>query len=130
MTLTKIVNGITIELTPDETAAIEAEWAANAAKPPKPPKSITRRQCALQLLSMGMISMAEAKAMTKDGTMPAAITAHLDGAVTQGSMTAEQRDLAEIDFAAGNYYRNNPLLALFGLTSQELDDFFIAAAPR
>lgn len=93
-----------------------------ATLPPPVPFSITRRQCALQLYAMGIISLAEAKAMTKSAEVPAAVAQVFAG------MAEEQRDLAEIDFAAGNYYRDNPLLSLMGLTPEQLDQFFIAAA--
>jgi hypothetical protein len=90
------------------------------------PSSITRRQCALQLRAAGMITVEEAKAMTKNGTPPVSIQAYFD------QMTTEQKDLAEIDFAAVNYYRNNPLITALmtanGLTTQDIDNFFIAAA--
>ncbi len=96
------------------------------------PGSVTRRQCALQLMAMGMISMAEAKAMAKNGTMPAFVAAYLDAAVANGAMTEEQRNLAEIDFAAVNYFRDNPLISMLmsanGASSGDLDQFFIAAA--
>jgi hypothetical protein len=48
--------------------------------------------------------------------------------VNSGAWTPEQRILAEIDFAADNYYRSNSLLDLMGLTSEQIDAFFIAAA--
>lgn len=35
MALTKIVNGKTVELTPEEEQAVRDEWAANAAKVPE-----------------------------------------------------------------------------------------------
>jgi hypothetical protein len=90
------------------------------------PKTITRRQCALQLRVAGMITIQEAKDMTKTGTPPASIQAYFD------TMPAEQKDLAEIDFAAINYYRDNPLITALmtanGLTETDIDNFFIAAA--
>jgi hypothetical protein len=94
-------------------------------KPPAPvrvPGSITRRQCALQLLSMGTVTAQEALDMTKTATVPAAVAAIFSG------MADEARILAEIDFAATNYYRDNSLLDMMGLTSQQIDQFFIAAA--
>ena len=92
------------------------------------PVSITRRQCALQLLALQYITSEEALAMTKSAEVPAAVAAVFDQAVANGTMTAEQRVLAEIDFAAANYYRSNSLLGLMGLTEAEIDQFFIAAA--
>lgn len=101
------------------------QWAI---VPASPPESITRRQCALQLLATKTITPEEALAMTKAGDVPAAIAAIFEQAVANGTMTQEQRILAEIDFAAANYYRSNSLLSLMGLTEAEIDQFFIAAA--
>lgn len=96
--------------------------------PPPVPDSITRRQCALQLLDVGHITPQEALDMTKTATVPAAIAAIFDAQVNSGNWTPEQRILAEIDFAAVNYYRNNLLLDLMGLSEQEKDQFFVAAS--
>lgn len=41
--LTKIVNGERVELTPEEKAAIEAQWAAEASKPPTSADVIAER---------------------------------------------------------------------------------------
>lgn len=96
--------------------------------PPVVPAIITRRQCALQLLDMQYITPAEALAMTKAADLPAAIAAIFDQAVANGTMTEVQRTLAEIDFAAANYYRTNSLLGMMGLSEQQIDQFFIAAS--
>jgi hypothetical protein len=108
----------------EELEAIALREAQRAL--PKIPKAITRRQCALQLRAMGMITIAEAKMMTKDGTPPAAIQGYFD------TMAEADRDMAEIDFAAINYFRNNPLITALmtanGLTKSDIDNFFIAAA--
>jgi len=95
---------------------------------PIPPEKITRRQCALELLARQIITAQEALDMTKTADVPAAIAAVFDAQVAGGAWTSEQRTLAEIDFAADNYYRSNSLLSLMGLTEQEIDQFFIAAA--
>lgn len=103
--------------TPEEIAAITKA---------KPPETITRRQCALQMLAMGMINGDEAIAMTRDGTPPAAVLAYIN------ALPAADRTYALIDFAATTYYRSNPLIAAMlaanGATSEQGDDFFIAAA--
>lgn len=95
-------------------------------EPPAVPESITRRQCALQLLASGLITTDEAVAMTKDGTPPQAILAYIN------EMPAESRPYALIDFAATSYYRNNPLISQIllanGATEQQGDEFFIAAS--
>jgi hypothetical protein len=108
------------------TAQVEPE--PGEPTPPSVPESITRRQCALQLLAIGQITVQEALDMTKTAAVPAAISSIFGAQVANGAWTAEQRILAEIDFAATNYYRSNSLLSLMGLTSEQIDQFFIAAA--
>lgn len=114
---------------PFEPALIDGVWKEQwQVIPAKSPSKITRRQCALQLLVTQTITAEEALAMTKSGEVPAAIAAVFDQAVANQTMTPEQRILAEIDFAAINYYRENSLLSLMGLTDLEIDQFFIAAS--
>jgi len=90
------------------------------------PEAITRRQCALQLKALGMITGTEAVAMARAGTPPAAIQAYSD------TLGEEERIHAEIDFAATSYFRTNPLigalLAANGMSETDADAFFIAAA--
>jgi hypothetical protein len=95
------------------------------APPVDVPESITRRQCALELYARSYITLEEALAMTKSAEVPAAIAT-----VFSKLPTAEMRMLAEIDFAAINYYRNNSLLGEMGLTSPQIDEFFISAGQR
>jgi hypothetical protein len=97
---------------------------------PVVPESITRRQCALQLLAKNDITAQEALNMTKTAEVPFPIAFMFDTQVAQGNWTADDRVRAEIDFAATHYYRNNSLLDLMGLTPAEIDDFFIDAAQR
>lgn len=103
------------------------EWMVDEPAP-VPPESITRRQCALQLLALQIITPEEALAMTKSAEVPTAVAAVFNQAVANGAMTADQRIFAEIDFAAPSYYRSNSLLLLMGLTKAEIDQFFIAAS--
>jgi hypothetical protein len=110
--------------TQEQINARNARIANMGLNAPVVPASITRRQCALQLISLGVITPTEALNMVKTATVPAAIAAIFAG------MQEDQRILAEIDFAADNYYRNNNLLGLMGLSSQEIDQFFIAAAQK
>lgn len=94
---------------------------------PKPPvpRSITRRQCSLELLNRQMITDVEALAMTRNGTPPAIVSTYIQ------SLPVEQQIRAEIDFAAENYYRSNELLIAMmtanNWSSDDIDDFFIAA---
>lgn len=105
------------------------EWMMEE-PPPSVPTSITRRQAALELYALQYITLQEALYMVKTAGVPLAIAAVFDTLVSDGSWTVEQRTLAEIDFAADNYYRTNSLLALMGLTSGQIDQFFISASTR
>jgi hypothetical protein len=94
--------------------------------PPEVPAQITRRQCAMMMLSQNMITGQEAISMTQSGIPPANVQAYFD------AMPEPQRTMAIIDFAAINYFRDNPLLADLmianGMTEQQVDQFFIDAA--
>ena len=90
------------------------------------PMSITRRQCAMMMFSMQMISGPEAIAMTQSGVPPYAVQQYLD------TLPEPQRTMATIDFAATDYYRDNPLLIslmeINNMTTAQVDEFFISAA--
>jgi hypothetical protein len=130
MSYIKIVNGVEVPLTAEEVIEFEAKAAAHEVAKPvvKVPKSITRRQAALQLLAMGQITAHEALDMAKTAAVPGAISTIFADKVANGNWTPEQKIIAEIDFASTNYYRENSLLALMGLTSEQTDQFFIGAA--
>lgn len=134
-------DGVVPYTPPQGTILIQSDMAGpgwiwdgnNFSKPPRPepppppvPESITRRQCALQLLSMQMITSEEALLMTKDGTPPAVV------ATVFAQMPQDQALLAQIDFAAIGYYRNNPLINVMmesaGMTPEQIDHFFIDAS--
>lgn len=101
----------------------QQQWVITAASPPA---SISRRQCALQLKALQMITAQEALDMTRSGIPPAAISTYF------ATLSDDDRVLAEIDFAATDYYRDNPLIAALmtanSMTEQQVDQFFIAAA--
>lgn len=92
------------------------------------PKSITRRQCSLELLDRQMITDVEALAMTRNGIPPASVMSYIQ------TLPADQQVRAEIDFAADNYYRNNELLIAMmmsnGWSSDDIDDFFREALKK
>lgn len=100
--------------------------------PPPPvivvPVSITRRQCALELLNQKLITSTEALEMTRNGIPPAFVRDILS------LLSTDERNMAEIDFAADTYLRSNPLLnqlmKMAGSTDAEIDQFFISAATR
>jgi len=108
--------------------------AAYVAPPPPPlepvavPASITRRQCAIELLNRAMITDAEALAMVQTGAVPAFVKALIE------QIPAADRIRANIDFAADTYSRNNPLfvylMSAAGKTPADIDAFFVIAATR
>jgi hypothetical protein len=122
----KIVDGIAVDMTPEEVAAIEAEWAANASLPAPIPPSISRRQCAREMFARQIISGPEMVAMTATGTPPAMVEAALAG------LPEAEQWVARADFAAGTYERSNPLLVALmtatGASPADIDDFFRSAA--
>lgn len=107
------------------TVTYSDEELAEMSKPVVP-SVLTRRQCAMMMFNMQMISGAEAIAMTQSGVPPAAVQSYLD------ALQEPDRTLATIDFAATSYYRSNPLLIALmnanNMTEQQVDEFFIAAA--
>ncbi len=98
-----------------------------AAPTPVPPE-ITRRQCAIELHARSLITDQEAVAMVAAGTPPAIIASFI------AQMPADQRLLAQINFATDRYERANALvgslLAAQGATDAEVDNFFRSAAAR
>jgi hypothetical protein len=96
--------------------------------PPAPvvPASITRRQCALQLLAEGLVTEAEAVAMAATATPPAYVNTLFAG------LSSMDRTRALIDFAANTYDRGNPLIVgmmtATGKTPADADAFFLAAS--
>ena len=113
-----------------EWAAIEGNTIHPADVPPPPPvpQSITRRQCAIELRERQLVTPLEALNMTKTATPPAMIQTIFD------SMQESDGIIAETDFAADTYMRNNQLLIQImtatGATSDEIDDFFRQSATR
>jgi hypothetical protein len=101
-----------------------------ATRPEPVPESITRRQAALELHALQYITLQEALNMVKTATVPFPVALMFDTQVAQGKWTADDRIRAEIDFAATNYYRSNNLLTLMGMTSEQIDQFFISASTR
>jgi len=112
-----------VPFTPEEIAAIQA---AAAALPPVVPASITRPQCAKQLLAMALITSDEAIAMVANATPPAMVMTLIN------ALSAPDQVTAKIDFARYQYDRDYPLLnqlmTAAGKTSTDIDNFFIAAA--
>ena len=97
-------------------------------EPPEVPAQITRRQCAMQMFVTEMITGNEAIVMTQSGIPPAAVQVYID------TLPEQDRTMAIMDFAATNYFRDNPLIdALMlanGMTKEEVDQFFIEAFVR
>jgi hypothetical protein len=64
--------------------------------------------------------------MTRNGIPPASVMSYIE------ALPSEQQVVAQIDFAADNYYRNNTLLNAMmnanGWNENDIDNFFIEAA--
>lgn len=103
--LFKMVDGVSIEMSADEAAAIRAEWAANATPPV--PQSITPLQARKALRA-------------------ANLKERVDGLLA----TAPEEVREEWEYAT-EIERNHPTLlslaAALPLTEQQLDELFIAA---
>lgn len=104
------------------------DGSAFVAAPAPVPADISRRQCAIELHARSLITDQEAVAMVAAGTPPAIIASFI------AQMPADQRLLAQINFATDRYERANALLgsllAAQGATDAEADDFFRSAAAR
>lgn len=94
----------------------------------RPPSSITRRQCAIELREREMITASEALHMTKYGDVPQMISTIIS------DLPENERILIETDFAADSYLRLNQLLnslmTAAGASSEDIDQFFISASTR
>jgi hypothetical protein len=92
------------------------------------PKSITRRQCAIELRERNLITPQEALDMTRTGIPPTMVQQIFD------TMSTNDKIIAETDFAADTYLRSNPLLIQImtatGASTEDIDDFFISAEKR
>jgi len=123
----KLVNGVEVEMTPEEIAAREAEELAWANQPAPVPASVSRRQLLLALTQMQLITGEEALAAATTGAVPAAVQAVFD------NMEPADKLAAQITWASMSVAeRDNPLVAALaaanGMTSAEVDDFFRLAA--
>jgi hypothetical protein len=104
--LFKMVDGVPVEMSADEAAAIRAEWAANAI--PSVPQSVTPRQARLALLGAGLLDAVEA-------------------AIAAGS----RADQITWEFAVDvrrDYILIANMGAALGLTPVQIDDLFRTAA--
>lgn len=95
--------------------------------PPAPvPATISRRQCAAEMLRRGMITGGEAIAMTATATPPKMVE------TVFAAMPEPAQTMARIDFAAAAYERPNSLLVSLmegtGATMADIDEFFRSAA--
>jgi hypothetical protein len=92
------------------------------------PKSITRRQCAIELRERNLITAQEALDMTRTGIPPAMVQKVFD------ALSPNDKIVAETDFAADTYLRSNPLLIFImsasGASEEDIDQFFISASIR
>lgn len=111
MTLTKLVNGVPVEMNAEEEAAFLAEQAANAAKVAVP-QVVTMRQATQALILAGLDDDVEAMLAAMPGT---------------------EGKLARAEWAKSQVVeRNRPLViqmgAALGLDAAAIDQLFITAA--
>ncbi|AVA22461.1 hypothetical protein [Rhizobium sp. NXC24] len=101
----QLLNGVEVELTPDEEAAFLAEAPTIAAPAIE---SVSARQFKLQLLAAGILDQ-------------------VDGWVKQQS-----RDVQIAYEYSGSFVKSSPMMqqgfAAMGFTSQQIDEFFAAAS--
>lgn len=104
--LHRMVDGVRVDLSPAEEAAVRAEWAANAAVP-APIEPITQRQLRLWLFRRG-------------------VTEEMVEAAIAQIPDATQRAEALIEWRASNAYeRGHPFVTaigtMLGFTSEQMD---------
>lgn len=108
----KLVNGVEVEMSVEEQAALQAEWTAAQNAPVPVPQSVTMRQARLALLQAGLLS-------------------NVDAAIA--TLPSPQKEAATIEWEySQTVERHRPFVltlgAALGLTSEQLDDLFIQAA--
>ena len=120
MTLFKNVNGVDVEMSPEEEAEILAEWAANASRPPPVPEEISDRQFFHGLAIRGAISEDEALA-AMEGHIPAAMDALIDLLPQDMRFAARMHIRGTVTFR-----RSHPLTPmigqLYGWNEGQIDD--------
>lgn len=116
MALTKVVDGVTVDCTAEEEAAILAQWAAAdaAAAAPKVPSFVTKRQGMAELIDRDLL---------------ATVQGVLDG------ITGKVGDLARNDFTnSQEWQRSWPLIAqlqpVLSWSDAFVDEMFISAKAR
>lgn len=101
------------------------EWWMNEPPPPVP-EYISRRQAATQLRNDQFITQDEALAMASTATIPPFVQSYFN------TLDPADKADAELAFTAIDYPRSSSLLTAVmeanGLTSAQIDQFFISAA--
>ncbi len=112
-----------VQLTDTQVSAIRQTATAAPV-----PQSITRPQCAAQMLVQGLVTQAEGIAMAATGTPPGCVEAIF------APMPQPDQALARIAFASPTYERGNTLfntiMTSLGHDTASVDAFFRAAANR
>lgn len=122
----RMVNGEFVQHTPQEIAAIEAEWESVQQSPV--PTQISIRQFLLQLAASGIITSQEALTSAISRQPPPAIDAIFEGLPPSDALAARITWASMVTIP-----RNDPLFALAGPviypsdTEAQIDDFFRAA---
>jgi hypothetical protein len=118
----------------NDSVGLEWSWTGTELVPPPPPVivpivpgSISDRQFFQQLAVQGIVSQDDALAAVRVGTLPSPLQTIVNG------LPADQQFNAEMLLCgAMAFQRSHPLTvaigAAYGLTSEQVDAFFIAAA--
>lgn len=124
--LTELINGVEVEMSAEDEAAIRAEWAANADKLSPVPQSISDRQFFQQLAVIAVITQDDAL-KSNAAVIPPPLLAIID------SMPADQQFSAKMLVSGATIFeRSHPMTAAigaaYGWTDEQIDGFFRAAA--
>lgn len=114
MPLKKLVNGVEVDFSPEEEAAIQAEWSANANAPAPVPAEVTMRQGRLALLAAGLLDQVEAALNAMPEGTPEQIFAKKAARIEWDKSQTIQRHKGLTVTLAG----------VLGLTNQQIDDLF------
>lgn len=112
-----------IELTPEEIAELENN------PPPVPvPPIISDRQFFQQAAVLGIITQAEALAAVKTGTLPTVLQDIIDAEADADKRFAMSMMLSGATIFERAHPMTDPIGEALGMTVEQIDQFFIAAA--
>lgn len=121
----KVATGSALE---NDAGTIRRRWALEDAPPPPVPQSISDRQFAHVLALQGLITQEEALALVKTGDVPAALQALVDEIPDPTIKFSAQMLLAGATVFERDHPMTAQLAAGLGMSSEQVDDLWRAAA--